>query len=219
MNIILAYANVVARDLIIERLRQFDGITDVLAASCLSDIPPAMQKCDALRLIILDAGLPDMNGLVGLGQVVRLAKRKPAVAVAVLGHPTSKSEHTEVFTTGAMGYIPKNISAKSLFGAITLLLEGQQFVPSYDGGYPTDEAIASKRNFLSLAALTKRECDVLQSLLLGDSDKEIASKHGIALVTVKHHLKSLRGKLGAKNRTHAVCRAIQLGLRQPLLAG
>jgi hypothetical protein len=37
---------------------------------------------------------------------------------------------------------------------------------------------------------------------------------GIALVTVKHHLKSLRGKLGAKNRTHAVCRAIELGLTQ-----
>jgi DNA-binding CsgD family transcriptional regulator len=51
-------------------------------------------------------------------------------------------------------------------------------------------------------------------LLAGKSDKEIAIKYGIALVTVKHHLKSLRGKLGAKNRTHAVCRAIELGLTQ-----
>lgn len=32
------------------------------------------------------------------------------------------------------------------------------------------------------------------------------------IVTVKNHLKSLRGKLGAKNRTHAVCRAIELGI-------
>ena len=37
-------------------------------------------------------------------------------------------------------------------------------------------------------------------------------KHGLSEVTVKHHLKSLRGKLGAKNRTHAVCRAIELGI-------
>ena len=39
-----------------------------------------------------------------------------------------------------------------------------------------------------------------------------ARKHGLSEVTVKHHLKSLRGKLGAKNRTHAVCRAIELGI-------
>ena len=39
-----------------------------------------------------------------------------------------------------------------------------------------------------------------------------ARKHGLTEVTVKHHLKSLRGKLGAKNRTHAVCRAIELGI-------
>lgn len=57
------------------------------------------------------------------------------------------------------------------------------------------------------------------TLLAGQSDKEIAIKYGIALVTVKHHLKSLRSKLGAKNRTHAVCRAIELGLTQQASEG
>ena len=53
---------------------------------------------------------------------------------------------------------------------------------------------------------------MLAGLLAGHSNKEIARKHGLSEVTVKHHLKSLRGKLGAKNRTHAVCRAIELGI-------
>ena len=57
-----------------------------------------------------------------------------------------------------------------------------------------------------------REQDMLAGLLVGKSNKEIARKHGLSEVTVKHHLKSLRGKLGAKNRTHAVCRAIELGI-------
>ena len=132
-----------------------------------------------------------------------------------MGVPASAAEMRILFDCGAAGYIPKTISAKSLFSAIRLLLEGEMFMPTEP---PTNGEVlpAGGHNFLPLTALTKRECDVLQSLLRGHSDKEIAKKYGIALVTVKHHLKSLRLKLGAKNRTHAVCRAIELGLNQQL---
>jgi DNA-binding NarL/FixJ family response regulator len=41
---------------------------------------------------------------------------------------------------------------------------------------------------------------------------EIARKLRLSELTIKHHLKSLRSKLGARNRTHAVCRAIELGI-------
>ena len=215
MQIILAYANVLARDLIIERAQQFDEVSEVIAASRVSEIGSAIQQCQSLRLIILDTGLPDMNGLSGLANVVKLAKRKAQVAVAVMGLPTSGSEMRMVFECGAIGYIPKNISAKSLFSAITLMLEGQMFVPA-ESPRPADTARAGQHSFLPLDSLTGREKDVLQSLMQGHSDKEIAIKYGIALVTVKHHLKSLRVKLGAKNRTHAVCRAIELGLGQQL---
>ena len=47
---------------------------------------------------------------------------------------------------------------------------------------------------------------------VGQSNKEIARIHNLSEVTIKHHLKSLRSKLGARNRTHAVCRAIELGI-------
>ncbi|MCG8625141.1 MAG: response regulator transcription factor [Proteobacteria bacterium] len=218
MQIILAYANVLARDLIIDKAQQFDEVTDVIPANRVSEIGEAMNQCDNPRLVILDTGLPDMNGLTGLSNVVKLAKRKPSVAVAVMGLPTSGSEMRMIFECGAIGYIPKNISAKSLFSAITLMLEGQMFVPA-ESQRPADGARADKRSFLPLTALTGREYDVLQSLMQGQSDKEIAIKYGIALVTVKHHLKSLRVKLGAKNRTHAVCRAIDLGLSQQLNEG
>jgi len=60
--------------------------------------------------------------------------------------------------------------------------------------------------------LTGREQEVLEGLLSGNSNKEIARKLRLSEVTIKHHLKSLRSKLGARNRTHAVCRAIELGI-------
>ena len=70
-----------------------------------------------------------------------------------------------------------------------------------------DDALQSNNQFL-----TGREHDVLSELLTGSSDKEIARNLSLSVVTIKHHLKSLRSKLGARARTHAVCRAIKLGI-------
>jgi two-component system NarL family response regulator len=70
-----------------------------------------------------------------------------------------------------------------------------------------DDALQSNNQFL-----TGREHDVLSELLTGNSNKEIARNLSLSEVTIKHHLKSLRSKLGARNRIHAVCRAIKLGI-------
>ena len=70
-----------------------------------------------------------------------------------------------------------------------------------------DDALQSNNQFL-----TGREHDVLSGLLAGYSNKEIARNLNLGEVMIKHHLNSLRSKLGARNRTHAVCRAIELGI-------
>ena len=84
------------------------------------------------------------------------------------------------------------------WGIETELIEGQIFMPQESSHHNNE------KHFLPINDLTGRELDMLSGLLAGKSDKEIAIKYGIALVTVKYHLKSLRGKL-RKNRTHAVC--------------
>ena len=70
-----------------------------------------------------------------------------------------------------------------------------------------DDALQSNNQFL-----TGREHDVLSGLLAGNSNKEIAHNLNLGEVTIKHHLKRLRSKLGTRNRTLAVCRAIKLGI-------
>ena len=89
---------------------------------------------------------------------------------------------------------------------MTLMADGEMFLPADHNSHK------SENSFLPDKWLTGREQDMLNGLLDGHSNKEIARKHGLSEVTVKHHLKSLRGKLGARNRTHAVCRAIELGI-------
>tara|TARA_E500000178_G_scaffold331615_1_gene364669 strand:+ start:162 stop:875 length:714 start_codon:yes stop_codon:yes gene_type:complete len=206
VEIILAYANVFSRDLIIEESHQRDETMEILPANRISEVTALINRGVSPALIILDAGLSDIKGLAGLTRIIEVTRRE--VPVAIMGVPTSNSEMRMVLEAGSMGYIPKNIGIKAFFSAITLMIEGQIFMPQETSHHNNE------KHFLPINDLTGRELDMLSGLLAGKSDKEIAIKYGISLVTVKHHLKSLRGKLGAKNRTHAVCRAIELGLTQ-----
>ena len=70
-----------------------------------------------------------------------------------------------------------------------------------------DDALQSNNQFL-----TGREHDVLSGLLTESSNKEIARNLSLSEVTIQHHLKSLRSKLGARNLKHVACRAIKLGI-------
>ena len=104
--------------------------------------------------------------------------------------------------------LPRELSAWSdaLLAAFMLLNVGEQYVPAEL--FDQEEQTGLNQD----GWLTGRERDVLNGLLSGKSNKEIALAYGLSEVTIKHHLKNLRSKLGARNRTHAVCRAIELGL-------
>ena len=78
---------------------------------------------------------------------------------------------------------------------------GGEAVPTFD-----DEADAEP----PLAELTVREAEVLQQLMTGASNKEIARRLDISVHTAKFHVASIAGKLGASGRTDAVARALRL---------
>ena len=204
MRIILTYANIFSRDLIIEQSRQLNGDMDIMPSSRVTETIDIINRGITPDLIILDTGLSDMKGLNGLNKILEITQRN--IPVAMMGPPTSHSEMRMVLDAGAVGYIPKNIGIKAFYSAMTLMAEGEMFLPADHNGQK------GENSFLPENWLTGREQDMLAGLLDGKSNKEIARKHGLSEVTVKHHLKSLRGKLGAKNRTHAVCRAIELGI-------
>jgi DNA-binding NarL/FixJ family response regulator len=104
----------------------------------------------------------------------------------------------------AAGYLTYSMSPAATLSAIKLIADGENFVPA--------DILADENMMVGKGNLTGREHDVLSGLLAGSSNKGIARSLNLSEVTIKHHLKSLRSKLGAKNRTHAVCRAIELGI-------
>lgn len=204
MRVILAYGNIFSRDLIIEQAGQISPDITIIPSNRVHETIDMIHRGERVDLIILDTGLPDMKGLSGLARVLEVTQgQRP---IAVMGVPTSQSEMRMVLDAGAKGYIPKNLGIKAFFSAMMLMANGEIFLPADNSNHQ------SGNSFIPNNWLTGREQDMLAGLLAGKSNKEIARIHGLSEVTVKHHLKSLRGKLGARNRTHAVCRAIELGI-------
>ena len=110
-----------------------------------------------------------------------------------------------LIAAGGAGFLPYHMSPDALLGALRVLAAGERYLPAdmvVRRGVPAGDII-----------LTMREHDVLSGLRSGLSNKEIADNLSLSEVIVKHHIKSLRGKLGARNRVHAVCRANELDIR------
>jgi DNA-binding NarL/FixJ family response regulator len=95
--------------------------------------------------------------------------------------------------------------AATLAEARTLALDADALLVVPAGGSPDEEEQL-------VEALTQRERDVLALLAEGLSNKAIADRLGISDQTVKFHVASIYGKLGASNRTDAVRRAYRRGL-------
>ena len=124
----------------------------------------------------------------------------------MIGPNCRRQDIRDFLAAGASGYLTYSLSADALLAAFMLLNVGEQYVPAEL--FDQEEQTGLNQD----GWLTGRERDVLNGLLSGKSNKEIALAYGLSEVTIKHHLKNLRSKLGARNRTHAVCRAIELGL-------
>ena len=107
---------------------------------------------------------------------------------------------TDLVAAGGAGFLPYSLTEDAFLGALRLIMAGERYVP-------VDMALVSAGPAIDL---TRREHDVLAGLRAGMSNSEIADLLALSEVNVKHHIKSLRGKLGARNRLHAVCRANEL---------
>ena len=150
--------------------------------------------CESLALAVLDLKMPGMCGVSGLSE---FTSRFPAVRTVLLSGYYQRADVHHAMRLGAAGFIPKGLSVDAMVGAFQLVLAGERFVPSdvlefeqTEGGLPR--------------ALTTREREVLDRLLEGSTNKEIAGHLKIEEVTVKVHMASIYRKLGVRNRAQAV---------------
>jgi DNA-binding NarL/FixJ family response regulator len=158
-----------------------------------------------LDVVALDLNMPDMNGLQGLSRMRKVLKKD--VPIALMDHALNQKQMRDALRVGAAGFLPYSMASDALLGALRLMASGEIFIPVTDTDNVQFTKSSPREKFLS-----SREREVLDGLLSGHSNRQIADRIGLSEVTIKYHLKSLRSKLGARNRTHAALRAIELGI-------
>ena len=133
--------------------------------------------------------------------------------VVLLGDGMTAATSTDALRGGIHAALPGDISPEQLIAALQAAANGLLVLhPSHASeGLPAGSA--PQRALDELAeSLTRRELEVLQMLAAGLSNKEIAARLSISEHTVKFHVASILGKLGAASRTEAVSLGIRRGL-------
>ena len=189
MRILLADDHDLVRDTISLFLKS-EGVAEVATAENLDDALAAARSGE-FDLALLDYKMPGMNGLEGVAQMKAAMNGGP---VAVLSGMATPAIAQSAIEAGAIGFVPKTMSAKAMIGAIRLMASGEVFLP-VDLQRQADEG--------RLSRLTARETEVLHAVCDGKSNKEIAHALNLQEVTIKLHVKTLCRKLDARNRTQA----------------
>lgn len=146
------------------------------------------------------------------GTIEALTTSQPGTPVAVFADAGAMAHAMACVKAGALGFIPKTMSAEEVLDALRKVASGDEYLPDFlfddahGGSRPTRREIAA----IYGRQLTKREFTVLQELCDGKSNKEIGRDLGIAEQTVKIHLQRIFKKMGAKNRADAVRIALHL---------
>ena len=179
-----------------------------IACSTATDLEGALSKIETegpFDLILLNYNMPGMSGVNGLK---RALAHKGGQRVALISGTAARSVAEEALASGAAGFVPKTLSAKSLLNAIRFMAMGEQYAPI---AFMTAEDEAKAPNPLA-EKLSRRELQVLEGLSKGKSNKEIARDLDLQEPTIKLHVKTLYRKIGAGNRTQAALIARDEGL-------
>jgi two-component system, NarL family, response regulator YdfI len=135
------------------------------------------------------------------------------VSVVILGDGMTPAASADALRAGIRAALPGDISPDQLVAALEAVASGLLVLhPSHASeGLPAGSAPSRALDELA-ESLTRRELEVLQMLAAGLSNKEIAARLNISDHTVKFHVASILGKLGAASRTEAVSLGIRRGL-------
>jgi DNA-binding NarL/FixJ family response regulator len=163
-------------------------------------------------VVLLDVRMPKLDGI---GVLEALGKSAGAPPCIVLTTFDEDDLVLRAITRGARGYLLKDVTLDQLTSAIRTVADGGSIiVPAV-----TERVLRGIERlgagFEALPVpdeLTKREVEMLRMMANGWSNREIAKACFVAEGTVKNHISNILAKLGVRDRTRAVLRALHLGL-------
>jgi DNA-binding NarL/FixJ family response regulator len=181
-----------------------------------SDGREVLDKVKQLNpdIVIMDIAMPYMDGFLA---IEKLRKYSPKTKVIVLSMFEQKEFALRAFRLGTNGYLLKNFVSDELINAIVAVNAGECYICPPIAKHLIEECIHPSENafFNAFDSLSIREKEVLQHVLSGKTNREIAKNLGISISTVKAHRSSFMKKLGVNNVTNLAKLAMQKGFAFP----
>ncbi|MCZ8536622.1 response regulator transcription factor [Paenisporosarcina quisquiliarum] len=203
----------------VKRILDFEDSFDVVAEG--DDGSDALNLFEqyAPEVILMDINMPRKNGVEATGE---LMAKYPEAKVIMLSIHDDESYVTHALKTGALGYMLKEMDADAIVQAIKVVAAGGSYLhPKVTRNLVAEFRRLSERENKGtfhqseirrpFHLLTKRECEVLQLLTDGQSNRMIGETLFISEKTVKNHVSSILQKMNVNDRTQAVVTAIKNG--------
>lgn len=195
----------------IRSLLELAGDIEIVAEAADGDEGIATILRERPDVVLLDVRMPRKDGLEVLRELQEARALPPTVLLTTFD---DDEVLLEAVKAGARGYLLKDVSLEQLTDAIRSVAGGGTMIrPAL-----TERVLRGlehvRRDFDALDPpdpLTKREVEILRLMAGGYSNREIAGALGTAEGTVKNHASSILSKLGVRDRTRAVLKALERG--------
>ena len=165
-----------------------------------ADGDEAVRKAQKLApdVVIMDLMMPVTDGVEATRQI---RERLPGTKVVILTTFGTADGIAHALSAGANGAVLKSTDFSDLVNAVRTVAAGERYIA------PDIRAILDSEP--PVPDLTTRQTEILESIVDGLTNKEIAVRLGISLPMVKEHVKALFAKIGATNRSEAVATALR----------
>ncbi|RSD25210.1 response regulator [Mesobacillus subterraneus] len=205
----------------VKRILDFEPSFEVVAEG--DDGSEAVELVEKYQpdVVIMDINMPNTNGVEATAELI---ENYPDSKVIILSIHDDENYVTHALKTGATGYLLKEMDADALIEAVKVVAEGGSYLhprvthnlvkeyrrlSSEESG--SDKYISPVEIRRPLHLLTRRECEVLQLLADGKSNRGIGEALFISEKTVKNHVSNILQKMNVNDRTQAVVVAIKNG--------
>ncbi|MGB2993466.1 MAG: response regulator transcription factor [Paenisporosarcina sp.] len=203
----------------VKRILDFEDSFDVIAEGDDGSDALSLYEQYLPEVILMDINMPRKNGVEATGE---LMAKYPDAKVIMLSIHDDESYVMHALKTGALGYMLKEMDADAIIQAIKVVAAGGSYLhPKVTRNLVSEFRRLSERENKGtfhqseirrpFHLLTKRECEVLQLLTDGQSNRMIGETLFISEKTVKNHVSSILQKMNVNDRTQAVVTAIKNG--------
>ncbi|WP_088892348.1 response regulator [Leptolyngbya ohadii] len=177
--------------------------TDMTVVGQVSNGREAVELFEQLRpdITLMDLRMPEMGGVEAL---TAIRAQDAAACIILLTTYDGDEDIYRGLRAGAKSYLLKDATTEEILTAIRQVSTGKSHIPSAVGVKLAERA--------QMPELSESEQQVLQAIVTGKSNQEIATALGIAESTVKFHVNNILSKLGVENRTQAAIAALKRGI-------